>query len=56
MRIGLRRGDTGGSVDAEITREHYRALVLQGGNEVHIAPRTLTVGGLCHPNPLLKAA
>jgi sulfate transport system ATP-binding protein len=39
VRVELRREDTGDSIEAEITRERYRALGLRIGDHVHVALR-----------------
>ena len=43
VRVELERADGGGSIDAELTREHFAALALKTGEAVHVTPRKIQV-------------
>jgi sulfate transport system ATP-binding protein len=43
VRLELERQDGGGVVEAELSRERYRELHLEMGEEVYITPRNLRV-------------
>jgi sulfate transport system ATP-binding protein len=43
VRLDLRRCDSGDRLEAELSRERFRALALQVGEVVHVVPRNLRV-------------
>jgi sulfate/thiosulfate transport system ATP-binding protein len=43
VRVALERRDTGGSIEAELSRERYLELGLQAGEEIYVRPRKLRV-------------
>jgi sulfate transport system ATP-binding protein len=43
VRLELERQDTGGLIEAELTRERYRELEVSAGDAVHVKPRNLRV-------------
>jgi sulfate transport system ATP-binding protein len=43
IRLELERKDTGGHLDAELSRERFQELGLQTGEQVHVKPRRLQV-------------
>jgi sulfate/thiosulfate transport system ATP-binding protein len=43
VRLKLEREDTGDSMEAEITRDQFRELALQPGDQVHVRPKKFRV-------------